>query len=254
MALLTMPRTRHGRHAARTPLWRQIGIGRARHDLTSQPLVSPPLPEPAVVKAPALPPVVSAEQARKVVGRLFPPGSDGLYALDWQYGTGYATAKVDPGLVVDAARNVVLSYAAAHGTGFVQETFEDRLYLRASHAVGGVDVTVWADITPAPQEQLALPAAEPPADPELPIERDVRCVLDETQTFPAITDDMDDPRISPDGDPVQEPTDPDHVAPSDEVDTADEPDEEQTDDDEHGPDQHDKADPADDSDDEEAAA
>lgn len=221
MALLSMPRTRHGRHAARTPFWRQIGIGRARHDLTAQPLVSAPEPAP-VEQAPVTAPVVSAEQARTVVERLFPTGAPGLYPLDWRYGTGYATAQVAPGLVPDAARNIVLAYAAALGAGFVQEAVEERLHLRASRAVDGVQVTVWADITPEPQQQVALPAAAP-TDPELPIEREVRCVLDDTAVFDPITDDMPDPRTSPDGDPVEEPTGPDHAATPDPVAVVDEP-------------------------------
>ncbi|MEV4672671.1 hypothetical protein AB0K34_13535 [Actinomadura sp. NPDC049382] len=227
MALLTLPKspTRRGKHAARTPLWRQIGIGRARHDLTAAPLVSPPAPEPAVERASEPTPVrvVSSEQARTLIGWLFPPGADGLYPLDWRYEPGRATAQVDPGLVPDAARNVVLAYAAEMAAAFVQEQVDDRLHMRVSRAVDGVQVTVWADITPEPQ-QLALPAAEPPADPVLPIEEGVRrCVLDETQTFPAITDDMEDPRTSPDGDPVEEPTGPDHAATPDPVAVADEP-------------------------------
>ncbi len=234
MALLTVPRTR-GRHAAKTPLWRQVGIGRARHDLTAARLVSPPTPEPAVVKVAAPTLVVSADQAREVVERLFPTGTNGLYPLDWHTEPGRATAQVDPGLIPDAARNVVLAYAAAMDAPFVQdETREGRLHMRVSRAVDGVQVTVWADITPEPQ--LALPAAaEPAPDPVLPIEEGVRrCVLDETQRFPAITDDMPDPREHPDTDPdgdrpAPPPTEQEHPSTPDaaHADPTDEPGEEQ---------------------------
>lgn len=200
MALLTVPRAR-GRHAAKTPLWRQVGIGRARHDLTAARLVSPPTPEPTVVKVAAPPLVVSADQAREVVERLFPTGTNGLYPLDWHTEPGRATAQVDPGLIPDAARNVVLSYASTLDAPFTQnETGTGRLHMRVSRVVDGVQVTVRADITPEPKPQLALPAPAP--DPVLPIEEGVRrCVLDETQRFPAITDDMPDPREHPDTDP-----------------------------------------------------
>lgn len=217
MALLTVPRAR-GRHAAKTPLWRQIGIGHARHNLTEARLVSAPRPEPAVAKVAAPTLVVSAEQAREVVERLFPTGTPGLYPLDWRYGTGYATAQVDPGLIPEAARNVVLAYASALDAPFVQdETGEGRLHMRVSRSVDGVQVTVWTVITPEPQ--LALLAAAPVADPELPIEREVRCVLDETQAFAPITDDMDDPRehqdADPDGDQPEPVIAPDHTPPAD---------------------------------------
>lgn len=216
MALLTLPKSpaRRGKHAAKTPFWRQVGIGRARHDLTAARLVSPPPPEPAVAKA--APPMASVEQARAVVERLFPAGTGGLYPLDWHTEPGRATAQVDPGLVPDAARNVVLAYAAAMDAPFVQdETGEGRLHMRVSRAVDGVQVTVWADITPQPQ--LALPAAAEQSEPspELPIEREVRCVLDDTAVFAPITDDMPDPREHPDADPdgdrpAPPPTEPDH--------------------------------------------
>lgn len=203
MALLTLPKSpaRRGKHAAKTPFWRQVGIGRARHDLTAARLVSPPPPEPAAAKTPAPVPVVTAALGREVVERLFPAGTDGLYPLDWKYGPGRASAQVDPGLIPDAARNVVLAYAAALDAPFTQnETGTGRLHMRVSRVVDGVQVTVRADITPEPQPQLALPAPAP--DPVLPIEEGVRrCVLDETQRFPAITDDMPDPREHPDTDP-----------------------------------------------------
>ena len=211
MALLTAPRTR-GKHAAKTPIWRQFGIGRPRHELTAARLVSPPAPEPAAPADRAAAPQVSADTAREVVGRLFPDGADGLFPLDWRYSQGRASAQVAPGLVVDAARNVVLAYAAALDAPFVQDDVDGRQHMRVSRAVDAVQITVWADITPDAQEQRALPAPAPvpAADPVLPIEATVRrCVLDETQSFPAITDDMDDPRehpdAAPDGNPEPQP-------------------------------------------------
>lgn len=180
MALLARPRDR-ARHAARTPLLQQLGFRRRPAALQeSLRFHRPALPAPTVPSGP--------EHSRVVVARL--TGGCGLVPLDWRYEDGAATAQVDPGLVPDAAREVLTSYAAALGAVTLAENTAGRLLLRASRSVDGVVVTVWADVTPVPlgPELPAVPESPQPVE-QLPIERLAHCALDDTQVFDAITDD-----------------------------------------------------------------
>lgn len=152
-------RRRQRRHAAPTPLLRQLGLGRRRVEV---PLVPSGYDEPPAANRPV---TSLADRARGTVAALFPHGTPGLPPLDWQYGEGTATAQVDPGLVVDAARNVLLAYAAHMGAEVQQQQVGERLLLRTARAFDGVLVTVWADVTPDPgpvpdQPHMALPPSQ----------------------------------------------------------------------------------------------
>jgi len=150
---------RLARHAARTPLLRQLGLSRRQGDAATRGTTGDSTPAAAArPDVPVAPPEV---RARQVVSDLFPQESVGLPPLDWQYGHATATAQVDPGLVVDAARNVLLAYAAHMGAAYQQEAIDGRLVLRTARAFDGVLVTVWADVTPDPGLETA-PAPDQP--------------------------------------------------------------------------------------------
>ncbi|OLT19412.1 hypothetical protein BJF79_47790 [Actinomadura sp. CNU-125] len=188
MVLLARPRDR-ARHAAPTPFLQKIGL---RRRPAAQPeslrFHQPALHAPTVPSGPA--------HARAVIARL--TGGRGLVPLDWRYEDGAASAQVDPGLLSDAAREVLAAYATALSAVTLTEPTEGRVWLRASRSVEGVVVTVRADVTPPPLDASAPAVLDSAPSPtvgqaQMPIERLAHCALDDTQIFDAITDDTPAP-------------------------------------------------------------
>lgn len=187
LSMRTHPRRQAGRHGAQTPLLRQLGFGR-RHGQDAGPAPTATAAAPVAEAQPLTP----EEQARAVVARLFPTSetfpSSGLYPLSWECGHGRAAGRVDPDLVPDIARNVVLAYASSLGAAFEQQDADGRLTLRVSRSLDGVQVTVWADVTPQPQTEVTAAPVKPVGRVEAqPIERLAHAAIDDTQVFPAIT-------------------------------------------------------------------
>ncbi|MFF5261298.1 hypothetical protein ACFY4C_20340 [Actinomadura viridis] len=204
MALLSRTRPRRGgRHAARTPLWHQLGFARREECLPAPRLMTPDT-APAATTAPDLP--VPVADARVVVGMMFDPDRldpshrARLPRLDWQYTDHAASAQVDPDLGTDTARGVVEEYAARMRAAVVEDQAGDRTLVRTSCVFYGIQVTVWATFEPEPTvEPEVQPEPEPqPVRERQPLEREALGCL-ATQEYAPLTDDGDEAEQVDDG-------------------------------------------------------